>query len=170
MNPFIIEQKEFQILALCRRFRCADAAVLIPEFWKEYYANGNGEYACGEFGVSFDYLPDGTFRYGIGNLCEVERLDSESVVYHISNCRVRMELPPGFELLTIPAGLWAKFECIGPLPHAVQSMLPRIYGEWFPDSGYEKSAGFDLERYLPGDTQLPDYSSFICLPIRKAGK
>ena len=171
MKAIIEESPEFSVLAVSREFSREGCSAAIPEFWTEYYARGYGVFACGQYGVCYGAKPDGTFRYAIGNRCTPERMPDGSIRYHIFNRPDRAEIPDGFELLTIPAGTWAKFECLGPLPRSIQEMWPHIYREWLPDSGYEEAPGFDLEEYgpcqTPEDSQKPDYRCFIRIPVRK---
>ena len=37
-----------------------------------------------------------------------------------------------FELASVSAGTWAVFQCVGPMPDAIQNMWERIYSEWLP--------------------------------------
>lgn len=171
MKVVIEENPAFSVLAVGREFSEKSCMAEIPKFWQEYYARGYGEFACGQYGVCYGGKPDGTFRYAIGNRCTPELCADGSTVYHIFNRPDRTEIPEGFELLDIPAGTWAKFECLGPLPRSIQEMWPRIYSEWLPGSGYEKHPGFDLEEYgmcrAPEDSQKPDYQCFIRIPVRR---
>ena len=171
MKVVIEEGPAFSVLAVSREFSEKSCMAEIPKFWREYYALGYGEFACGQYGVCYGGKPDGTFRYAIGNRCTPESGADGSTVYHILNRPDRTEIPEGFELLNIPAGTWAEFECLGPLPRSIQEMWPRIYNEWLPDSGYEKRQGFDLEEYgicqTPEDSQKPDYRCFIRIPVRR---
>lgn len=67
----------------------------------------------------------------------------------------------------IPAATWAIFECVGPLPHAMQEMQRRIISEWLPASNYEYAEAPDIEVYFDGDQQDPNYRSEVWLPITK---
>jgi len=67
----------------------------------------------------------------------------------------------------IPAGTWAIFECIGPMPHAIQDLQRRIIAEWLPTSGYEYSNAPDIEVYFAGDQQADDYRCEVWLPVAK---
>lgn len=46
--------------------------------------------------------------------------------------------------------------------------MQRIYGEWFPSSGWEHAPAPEFEIYPPGDVQAPDYRSEIWIPLQKA--
>jgi AraC family transcriptional regulator len=78
--------------------------------------------------------------------------------------------PAGFETLRIPAATWAVFESVGPMPKAIQDVTVKIFKEWFPSTGYEHAAIPELEVYLPGNPDAPDYHCQVWIPIIKKGK
>ncbi len=78
-------------------------------------------------------------------------------------------LPQGLEEYLIPAGTWAIFDCVGPMPHAVQDLQKRIVTEWLPVSGYEYADAPDIEVYPEGDQSAKDYRCQIWLPVVKKG-
>jgi len=78
-------------------------------------------------------------------------------------------LPQGLEEYLIPAGTWAIFDCVGPMPHAVQDLQKRIVTEWLPVSGYEYADAPDIEVYSDGDQSSKDYRCQIWLPVVKKG-
>ncbi|MDW7685058.1 MAG: AraC family transcriptional regulator [Bacillota bacterium] len=67
----------------------------------------------------------------------------------------------------VPPCTWAVFECIGPMPHAIQELQKRIITEWLPTSGYEYADAPDIEVYFEGDQQSATYRSEVWLPIIK---
>lgn len=168
MNYYVETLPEFTLLAVSREFHMKNCMMEIPKFWEEYYQLGYGKFACGQFGLCCCGKPDGTFRYAIGNRCNVETDMNGSAVYHIFNCPDRTEIPNGFELRTIPANTWLKVECSGPLPQSIQNMYPRIQAEW-PEE-YERLDSMDIEEYgyckTPEDSQKPDYRCFIWIPVK----
>ncbi len=71
---------------------------------------------------------------------------------------------------TIPAGKWAVFTVRGSLSgkeHPIDAMWTRITTEWLPTCGYERAADYELEVYLPGNTNEDDYTCEIWVPINK---
>jgi AraC family transcriptional regulator len=78
-----------------------------------------------------------------------------------------VEAPMGMYELLVPAGLWVVFQCVGPMPAAIQEVWKRVYTEWFPSSGYEHAGGAELEWYSDGDGDSKDYLSEIWIPIVK---
>jgi AraC family transcriptional regulator len=77
------------------------------------------------------------------------------------------KVPENMEELVVPAGLWVVFQCVGPMPNAMQAVWKRIYTEWFPSSGYEHAGSAEIEWYSDGDGSKEDYVSEIWIPIVK---
>jgi AraC family transcriptional regulator len=46
--------------------------------------------------------------------------------------------------------------------------MQRIYGEWFPSSGWEHADAPELEIYSAGDGREADYYSEIWIPLQKS--
>jgi len=69
------------------------------------------------------------------------------------------------KLIDVPTQTWAVFECIGPLPDAIQSVWKRIFSEWFPATKYEHADAPELEAYLPGDPSAKDYKCEVWIPV-----
>lgn len=78
-------------------------------------------------------------------------------------------LPEGLAEYEIPAGTWAIFDCVGPMPNAVQELQKRIVTEWLPASGYEYADAPDIEVYPEGDQASGDYRCQVWLPVTKKG-
>lgn len=72
-----------------------------------------------------------------------------------------------FDEYTVPASTWAIFECIGPMPDALQKLQKRIVTEWLPTSGYEYADAPDIEVYFEGDQKSADYKCEAWVPIVK---
>ena len=74
-----------------------------------------------------------------------------------------MEVPEGFTLLEVPEADWAVFD----VPECeMQRVWPRVYGEWFPDSGYELAQGPQFEMYY-GLAEHRNGFGEIWLPVKK---
>ncbi len=80
----------------------------------------------------------------------------------------RSALPDGCRDIPVPAATWGIFESRGPIPEAIQGLMQRIFGEWFPTSGWEHADGPELEIYSRGDIRDPNYYSEIWIPLQKA--
>ena len=78
-----------------------------------------------------------------------------------------LPLPQGMEEYAIGAHTWAIFQCLGPMPSAMQEMQKRILTEWLPSSGYDYADAPDIELYAPGDQSASDYRSEIWLPVKR---
>ncbi len=76
-------------------------------------------------------------------------------------------VPEGMAECTVPACTWAIFECVGPMPEAMQNLQKRIVTEWLPTSGYEYANAPDIEAYFEGDQRAADYRCEAWLPIVK---
>lgn len=74
-----------------------------------------------------------------------------------------MEIPEGFTLLEVPEADWAVFD----VPECeMQKVWPRVYSEWFPDSGYELAQGPQFEMYY-GLAEHQNGFGEIWVPVKK---
>ena len=76
-------------------------------------------------------------------------------------------VPTGMAEYHVPAGTWAIFECVGPMPEAMQTLQKRVVTEWLPTSGYEYANAPDIEAYFEGDQRAADCRCEAWLPIVK---
>ena len=159
----------FKVIGFQKEFDMDTAYAEIPEFWDEvtqqYAANvyaGNApanlyeqavaDYGIGEYGVCIDDLGSSRFRYLIAGKYTGGAVPEGMVVYEF------------------PQSDWAVFNCIGPLPEALQSVNTRIFQEWLPGNPeYEICGNANIEWYDPTntDTSDPDYRSAIWIPVKK---
>lgn len=153
----ITEKESFTILGMSRVFPYENAKRDIPTFWEEYYAEGNGKYACGMFGVNIDpQMGNETFEYLIAD------------VYNPA-----ADIPQGFEVRTIPAFTWAVFPCRGPVSSTMQDVNIKLFSEWLPaQKEYEYAAGYCVEMYnapneYPKGTEDENYYAEIWIPVKK---
>lgn len=93
-------------------------------------------------------------------------MNGEKMDYYIA-AATNSPAPEGLCETIVPAGIWAIFECVGPLPHTMQDLQRRIITEWLPASGYEYADAPDVEIYTNGDQQAADYRSEVWLPVVK---
>ena len=169
MDYKIIEKPAFEIIVKARKFTTAQGEnfIKIPQFWEEIMQGENGFKAlmkltqdqagpvtgAGSLGICMMDGVNDKFAYAIG----VEKPTAKAA-------------PAGFETLRIPAATWAVFESVGPMPKAIQDVTVKIFKEWFPSTGYEHAAIPELEVYLPGNPDAPDYHCQVWIPIIKKGK
>ncbi len=121
----------------------------IPKFWDEILKKDRSGFV-GEYAVCVDDVGGGKFRYIIAGKCEGDS-------------------PEGMVLYEFPAGEWAVFDCVGPIPEAFQTLNTRIFKEWLPGNAeFELSGGASVEWYdVTGDMSSPDYHSSIWIPVKR---
>ena len=157
MMNYKIEKKEsFTVMGCARTFLHETCKQDIPKFWDEHFANGNGKYVCGMFGINIDPEMGGEkFEYLIADLYDPNK-----------------EIPEGFTTRTIPSFTWAVFSCDGPMPEALQDVNQKIFSEWLPAlKEYEFAAGYCVEMYdapdkYPKGTEDENYHSEIWIPVK----
>lgn len=172
MDYKIVPMFSFKVIGFEREFDNETAYAEIPRFWDEMcekyasnvYAGNPPANACekalmdnciGEYGICIDDLGENKFRY------------------LIAGKYTGGEVPEGMTLYEFPRSDWAVFNCIGPLPDALQSVNTRIFREWLPGNpDYELHGNATVEWYdcINGNQTDADYHSAIWLPVRKKHK
>lgn len=157
MNYRIEKKDAFRIVGVMEHLdmNAEQSMERVPQFWAETFQNGmfekvcrlSNQEPCGVLGVS---------------TC----MNSNNFDYYIA-CATDQDAPANTVEYQVPAATWAIFECIGPMPGAIQDMQKRVISEWLPASGYEYADAPDIEVYPEGDTGSPDYKTEIWLPIIK---
>lgn len=151
MNYKIEQMDAFGIAGLERAFQMDTSTQEIPKFWQEFFEKGLQEKVCPVFGICFDADAAGRFPYMIADFI-----------------KPGVDLPEGLVRREVPAHLWARFACVGPMPGAIQNVTKQIYSEWLPTNGiYEVAQYMEIEMYTAGDTASPEYYSEVWIPIRK---
>ena len=159
----------FKVIGFQKEFSGETAYAEIPKFWDEicekYAANvyaGNEpanpyekaliDNCIGEYGICIDDLGGDRFRY------------------LIAGKYTGGEVPEGMVVYEFPRGDWAVFNCIGPIPEALQSMNTKIFTEWLPGNPeYELCGNANVEWYdcINGEKTDPDYHSAIWVPVKR---
>ena len=159
----------FKVIGFQRVFDNETAYEKIPEFWDEIcekyaynvyagnepanpYEKALVDNCIGEYGVCIDDIGGGKFRY------------------LVAGKYVGGEVPEGMVVYEFPRGDWAVFDCIGPLPDALQSVNTRIFNEWLPGNpDYEFSGVANVEWYdcINGEKTDADYHSAVWIPVKK---
>ncbi len=126
----------------------------IPQMWQEAY----------ESNVVWDIFHMSNQTYW-GVMGVLSNYTDSTVDYHMAST-VDPDIPllEGMREFHIPAGRWVVFSCYG--RHRIQPVWKRIYGEWFPSSGYEHTGGPEIEWYSPDDPQREDCLTEIWIPIK----
>ena len=121
----------FKVIGFQKVFDNETAYAEIPKFWEEIcekyaynvYAGNAPSNPCeqalvdnciGEYGVCIDDIGDGKFRY------------------LVAGRYTGGDVPEGMVVYEFPRSDWAVFDCIGPIPEALQSVNTRIFKEWLP--------------------------------------
>ena len=169
MNYKITTMFPFKVIGFQKVFDNDTAYQEIPKFWDEvcekYAANvyaGNApanpyekaivENCIGEYGVCIDDIGEGKFRYLVAGKYAGGEVPEGMVVYEFSG------------------GDWAVFDCIGPIPEALQSLNTQIFKEWLPGNpDYELCGNASAEWYdcVNGEKTDKDYHSAIWIPVKK---
>ena len=151
MDYKIERMDAFTVVGMEKSFQMDNSIQEIPKFWAEFFQKGMNEKVCPVFGICFDADASGKFPYLIGDML-----------------KPGVEVPQGLTTRVIPAHLWARFVCIGPMPGAIQSVTKQVYSEWLPTNGtYEVAQYMEIEMYSAGDTTSPDYYSEVWIPVKK---
>lgn len=134
----------------------------IPDFWKRVGATE-------AMSRLVQLIPAGS-EIGLAGVSAGMEPASQSFTYLIAieSPADRSGLPEGCVDVTTKAGTWAIFDAVGAMPAGIQKTISRIYGEWFPTSGYEHAGGPELEVYPQGDVTSDDYRSEVWIPVVKA--
>ena len=169
MNYKITTMFPFKVIGFQKVFDNDTAYQEIPKFWdkicEKYASNvyaGNApanpyekaivENCIGEYGVCIDDIGDGKFRY------------------LVAGKYAGGEVPEGMVVYEFPRGDWAVFDCIGPIPEALQSLNTQIFKEWLPGNpDYELCGNASAEWYdcVNGEKTDKDYHSAIWIPVKK---
>jgi len=167
MEYRIIEKPAFDIIGRAKKFTTVNGEnfIKVPQFWNE-------------FASSKEYQELGNLNGGKPG--QVTGADSLGVcipgeTMEVFTYAIAVEKPEGadmagFDVIHIPAATWAIFESVGPMPKAIQDVTVQIFQEWFPSTDYEHDAKPELEVYLPGDPNSPDYRCQVWMPVVKKNK
>lgn len=157
MNYKIEEKPSMRFVGKKEAVNCIGGQnfVRIPQIWEEVFEEG-----------SFDRILELSNGNPTGVLGICANFREKEFDYFVASSSEK-EVPEGMEELTIPAGLWVVFQCVGPMPSAIQEVWKRVYTEWFPNSGYEHAGEAEIEWYSDGDGDAVDYVSEIWIPIIK---
>ena len=168
LNYRIETKRSMKFVGFERAFDEANAYKDIPKFWDEIFVQYMAklckgkrpssdmervimECHVGEYGVCVDDLGNGKFRYLIAG----EYMGGD--------------VPKGMALIELPKREWAIFDCVGPLPEALQSVNTRIYKEWLPAHPEFTLDGNSTIEWYDGENEPTDanYRSAIWIPIRR---
>ena len=169
MKVKIVKMFPFKVIGFQRAFSNEDAYAQIPRFWDEIcekyafpvyagnppanpYEKAIMDHCIGEYGICIDELEDGKFNY------------------LIAGKYTGGPVPEGMRLYEFPGGDYAVFDCIGPIPNALQEVNTRIFQQWLPGNpDYELRVSANVEWYdcIHGEKTDADYHSAIWLPVKR---
>lgn len=157
MNYRIEKKEAFKIVGVKENFNMNvdESFAQVPLFWQKSVQDGIITKLCGVMSQP---------PLGILGVCTC--MNGKDFDYYIA-VATNKETPEGMVEYTVPECTWAVFECIGPMPTAIQELQKRIVAEWLPTSGYEYADAPDIEVYSEGDQQSATYKSEVWLPIVK---
>ncbi|WP_295582149.1 AraC family transcriptional regulator [uncultured Oscillibacter sp.] len=155
----IVEREGFRVVGFATKesMTMEDCFEKVPLFWKQ---------VSGDIPRLLPLMDGGEPRGVLG----VSACDGGEFSGYYIGVATGQAAPEGMEACAVPAGTWAVFPCVGPMPQAMQALQQRIISEWLPASGYEYAAAPDIEVYFPGDQTAPGYRSEVWLPITPAKK
>lgn len=169
MDCRITSMFPFRVIGFQRVFDNETAYSEIPKFWDEicerYARNvyaGNApanpyeqalmDNCIGEYGVCIDDVGNDKFRY------------------LIAGKYAGGEVPEGMVVYEFPRSDWAVFDCIGPIPEALQRVNTQVFQEWLPGNPeFELCGTASVEWYdcLNGEKTDADYHSAIWVPVTR---
>lgn len=166
MDYKIERMNGFKVIGFEREFNAKTSYQEIPKFWGEF----SEKYMKPLFGRKPENDTEQTIcdcmigEYGV---CIGESPEDENFRYIIAGSYNGGEVPEGMTVYEFPDMEWAKFECRGAMPKALQDLNTRIMTE-FPNNGeYRFAMMASVEWYSKGDMASDDYESGIWVPVVK---
>ena len=158
----------FQVIGFSEIFSMDTAYSEIPRFWDRIRAAHMQPLFEGAAPATETEQAVCRCRVGELAICVDEGLGDGKYRYLIAGPYDGGPVPADMEVLRLPAHTWAKFNCTGPMPGALQAVNTKIFAEWLPaHPEYEVAEGISVEWYALGDTAAPDYESAIWVPLNK---
>jgi AraC family transcriptional regulator len=158
MDYRIVQKEAFKVIGKVFKVSTKEGEELreIPELWAKCNSDGICEKIC---------LIDN--RQNMLGICMDFEHDKKQFSYMIAIEDVNNLKDTGFETREIPAGAWAVFTSVGPMPHAIQKVWERAFQEWLPATDFKHADAPELEVYFPGDPSAQDYKCEVWIPIVK---
>lgn len=153
----LVQKNSFRLIGKSIKVSCKDNLhyTKIPAFWNACQRNGIFSKL-----ISMDCgKPKGLF--GLFGSYEEE---SEEIEYSIM-VRSDQNLPSEFAEIIIPEVTWAIFDCIGPVPQAIQKGWQYLNQEWLINYPFQHAPCPELEWYSDGNSYADNYFSQIWIPI-----
>jgi AraC family transcriptional regulator len=169
MDYNIREKPAFDVIAKAKRTssKIYGGFVIDPGTWDKFWYECWREYEQTDKYDAVKKLagkPGPVTGAGYLGISKIED-DMKGYTYAVGVEKSGKTMPRGLEIIHVPAGTWAIFESTGPFPEAIHDLEDRIFRDWFPSTGYEYSPAPELEVYLPGDRNNPEYRCQVWMPI-----
>jgi len=104
------------------------------------------------------------FDIGVVGLC-LKYYDTDQTMDYAIAAFTEQEKNADLTEILLPPETWAVFECIGPMPSAIQKGWHYLTSEWLVKYPFRHAACPELEWYGPGNSFAEDYHSEIWIPI-----
>ena len=159
----------FKVIGFQKVFDNETAYTEIPKFWDEI---------CEKFAynVYAGNAPANPYEQALVDNCIgeygvcIDDIGGEKCRYLVAGKYTGGDVPEGMVVYEFPRSDWAVFNCIGPIPDALQSVNTRIFREWLPGNPeYELCGNASVEWYdcVNGEKTDPDYHSAIWVPVKR---
>lgn len=157
MDYKIVERPAFRVVGIPSdngKWEVEDAGAKATEYWEE----------LGPRVHEVLDLMDGSEPQGLLGVqfCEDGEFDC-----YMACVATEQPCPAVMEERAVEGATYAVFECVGPMPDAMNTLWRRILTEWLPSSGYRWATGTDVERYLTPRMTAPDSRSEVWLPVER---
>lgn len=97
-----------------------------------------------------------------------QSFNKESVEYSVAVIADESnQLGCGMRKTRIPKRTWAVFDCIGPMPKAMQQLWNKIWKQVLPTSLYVPTGEYGIEVYDDGDEKSKNYHSEVWISVRR---
>lgn len=133
--------ENFKVIGFLKEFPSDSSFKEIPKYWDEVFYSSSekiksmiSKYSIGEYGVCI----------------EIE--NGQKCKYMIAGKYLDGPVPEGLTVFEFPKMMWAKFECVGPLPEAIQELSNQIFNDWIIQNlEYQLAEKYNIEWYENGN-------------------
>ena len=153
----LVQKPSFRLIGTRIRMCCKNEEhhSKILEFWND----------CQKDGVfSMLVSKDTGFPKGLFGLFGWDEKHPGEIEYAIM-VQADGELPEGCDERIVPETAWAVFDCIGPVPWAIQNGWKYLQEEWLVKYPFQHANCPELEWYSDGNIYAENYLSQIWIPI-----
>ncbi|MDE5566252.1 MAG: effector binding domain-containing protein [Anaeroplasmataceae bacterium] len=141
----------FKLIGFSKEFLSESSFIDIPNYWDEVFLSSSekikniiSEYSIGGYGVC------------------IETDNGKKCQYMIAGKYTGGIVPDGLTVFEFPKIMWAKFECEGPIPEALQALSNQIFNDWIIHNlEYQLAEKYNIEWYENGN------HCQIWIPVKK---